>query len=134
MSEENEIVFEGKVFALYSQIALFDAEKKDAYPQWKAGKEIIVFGLSGVVVVTAGDKLIDVVVCKGKVVPQQYALCISGEIIVGNQGIIIGNVPAANVTQIPMQSGRYSVVIFTDGIGSNTNKVFFYVDYLNKKI
>lgn len=128
----NEILFSDKVFALYSQVALFDAENRNSYPQWKAGHEIIVFSLQGVAVVTASDEQVDVIVCKGKVIPK-YALCVSGEILVGEQGILVGNIPAATVTQIPLESGRYSVVVFTDGFGTETRQVYFFLDRLDRK-
>jgi hypothetical protein len=125
--EDYEVLYEGKVFVLYSQVALFDAETQGAYPQWRAGKEIIVFGSRGVAVVAANDKYVNVVVCKGMGSPK-YELCVSGEIQVGNQGLTVGNVPASDLNRIPLESGRYSVVIYTDGIGIEANKVFFFIE------
>jgi hypothetical protein len=127
---EKDILFSGKVFSLYSQVALFDAEIKDSYPQWKAGDELVVFGSHGVAVVTAGDQQVDVLVCKGKI-DSRHALCISGEIFVGNQGVLVGNVPASAVTNIPIVSGKYSVVVYTDGIGPQTKHVYFLVNRLS---
>lgn len=126
----NEILFSDRIFTLYSQVALFDAEDRNSYPQWKAGHEIIVFGFRGVAVVTASDKQVDVIVCKGKEIPK-YALCVSGEILVGEQGILVGNIPAATITQIPLESGRYSVAVFTDGIGIETHQVYFFLARLD---
>lgn len=125
--EEQDVLFNGKVFTLYSQVGLVDVEIKDAYPQWKTGEEAVVFGLHGVAVATASDTQVDVLVCQGEIeIP--YKLCISGEILIGNQGIIVGNVPAASTTYLSLPSGKYSVVIYTDGIGSDTKQVIFCVN------
>lgn len=127
---ENILLFSGKVLSLYSQVALFDAEDKEAYPQWKTGDEIVVFGLHGVAVVTAGDKQVDVRVFKGMVEPQ-HSLCVSGEIEIGEQGVLVGNVPAASVTHLSLSSGKYSVVVYTDKVGPETEQVVFCIDRLN---
>jgi hypothetical protein len=131
--ENYEILYSGQVFTAYAQIALFDNEHKNSYPQWIVGNEAIVFGQRGVAVATAVDKSIDVKVFKGTIIPDQYLLCVLGEIIIGNKGIMVGNVPAANVTKIPLIGGRYSVMIFTDGIGENVCKVIFVINQLSEE-
>jgi hypothetical protein len=126
---ENEILYSGKTFSLYSQIGLCDFEAKDSYPQWKTGDELVVFGLHGVAVATASDEQIEVIVCKGKV-ETQYSLCVSGEILLGKKGILVGNIAAATVANLLLPRGRYSVVIYTDRIGSETKQVHFCVNLL----
>lgn len=130
--EKHEVLFSGKVFTLYSQVGFVDVESKDTYPQWKTGEEIVVFGLHGVAVATAGDRLIDVLVCKGKI-EIQYTLCVSGEILVGNQGVLVGNIPAASVTHLPLASGKYSVVVYTDRLATEAEHVFFCVNKINSQ-
>ncbi len=130
--EDSEILFSGKIYTQYFQVALFDAEMKNAYPQWKTGKEIIVFGSRGVAVATANDTEVNVVVTRGKANPD-YKLCVSGEILVGKKGIIVGNVAASSINLILLQSGEYSVVVYTNGLGPDTDQVYFYINRLIKE-
>ena len=126
---EFEIVFEDNIYGLYSQVALFDASTKDSYPQWKTGDENIIFGQRGVVVATATDQPIAVSVCKGKG-NLAHILCISGEIFLGDQGFIVGNIASENKINGTWHSGLYSVTVYTNGVGTNVTKVVFFVDFL----
>ncbi len=127
--DDYELLSRLKVLALYSQVALFDAKTEDTYPQWRTGDEAVVFGRHGVVVSVANDQEVQLFVCRGKGVPESK-MCVSGEIEVPSGSIAVGNVPAAQVAYLPVQSGRYSVAIYTDGIGGETNKVYFFVEYI----
>ena len=126
---DNGLLFSGKVLSLNSQVVLIDAEAKD-YPQWKTGEEMVVFGSHGVCVATANDYQVDIIVSMVKQ-RVKYALCVSCEIIVGKQGILVGNVPAAALTHIQLQPGRYSIIIYTDGIGSKTKRVYFFIESMD---
>jgi hypothetical protein len=126
---EYETLSSLKILALYSQVSLFDAKTKDAYPQWKTGEEAVAFGRHGAVVSVANDQEVQVFVCKGKGTPESK-LCVSGEIEVLSDNIAVGNVPAAQVAYLPIQSGRYSVIIYTDGIGIEAKKVYFFLEYI----
>lgn len=126
-----EVLFEVKVYSLHSQVGLFDADAKDAYPQWKTGNENIVFGPRGAVVATATDQSIEVFVCQGKGSPE-HVLCVSGEILLGDHGFIIGNVASEHVIQGIGQSGRNAIVIYTNGIGTTVTKIHFFVEYLKQ--
>ncbi len=130
--EDNEVLFNGKIYTQYFQVALFDAEVKDSYPQWKTGEETVVFGSRGVAVATANDTDVNVVVKRGKANPD-YKLCVSGEILVGSKGIIVGNEVASSISLIPLQSGDYSIVIYTNGLGPDTNQVYFCINRLSKE-
>ena len=57
-----DILYSSKVYALYAQVALFDAESEKAYPEWETGTEAAVLGLRGVVVATASDTEVEVIV------------------------------------------------------------------------
>ena len=129
MNDDGCILFHGKINSSYFQVALLDNENKEAYPQWKTGDETIVFGSHGVVVVTANDQLIDVTVKTNKN-DLEYALCVSGEIMVGNKGILVGNITSANTTIIKTQPGKYSVTVYTDKYGPETRQVVFCVNRL----
>jgi len=125
-----DIVYQGNVLALYYQVAMLDARAKESYPEWKTGEESVIFGLHGVAVATAGDQEIEVLVCRGKGNPE-HVLCVSGEIIVSSdQGIIVGNVPAANTTSISLQRGIYSVTVYTNGIRTEATRVYFFIEFL----
>lgn len=124
-----EILFDEEIYGSYSQVAIFDAEDKDSYPQWKTGDEYVVFGFRGAVVATAADQVIHVIVCKGKGTPE-YVFCVSGEILIGTQGLIIGNIASENIVPGIRENGRYAIVIYTNGLGSNVTQVYFFVEYL----
>ena len=130
--KKDEILFDGKVNASYYQVALKDIENKDGYPQWKTGDEIIVFGSYGVVVVTANDQEIDIIVTSSKV-DLEYSLCVSGEIIVGQKGILVGNITSADTTCIEVRPGKYSVTVYTDKFGPETTRVVFCINRLEEK-
>ena len=129
MNDENSILFHGKINSSYFQTALLDNDNKEAYPQWKTGDETIVFGSRGVAVVTANDQLIDVTVKTNKN-DYEYALCVSGEIMIGNKGILVGNITSADTTIIEVQPGKYSVTVYTDKNGPETKQVVFCVNRL----
>lgn len=128
---EFDVISEGKIYGLYSQVALFDAETKDSYPQWKTGDEDIVFGPRGAVVATATDQPIEVLVCRGRGSPE-HVLCVSGEILIGNQGFIVGNLTAETLIGDSWQSGWYAIIIYTNGIGSTVTKVHFFIEYIGQ--
>ncbi len=127
---KNKILYKGRLLSIYSQIALIDTEIKDSYPQWKVGKETIVFGTHGVAVVTKPDQMIDAIVFEGADT-QDHKYCLSGEVLFGNRGITIGNV--ANKVDIPISSGKYAIVIYTDEIGEKITELFFSLIFLGRK-
>jgi hypothetical protein len=121
-----EIMCELDAFSLYSQIAFIDAASKDSYPQWKTGLESIVFNSRGIAVATASDQSIKIVVCRGDETPE-HVLCISGEINIEDQGVIIGNIPAATVKNFLLEKGKYYITIYTNGNRSTVTEVWFFV-------
>jgi hypothetical protein len=123
-SSDFSIICQNKYYSSYYQVAIFDAENPDAYPEWKIGKELIVFGQYGVVVVVANDTEIEISVAIGKLIPT-YKLCVSGEININNKGVIVGNVPSSSLDNVEISSGHYSITVMTDDIGINTHKVWF---------
>jgi len=122
-----DTLYTGSVYALYAQVALFDAEGEDSYPEWKTGTEEAVLGPRGIAVATAGDTEIEVVVSSGQE-NVSGMLCISGEIQVGHGGLVVGNVVAANLVQIPWPSGKTSVDVYTNGIGQEVTRVTFVLE------
>jgi hypothetical protein len=102
---------------------------KDSYPQWKNGEELFVFGPRGVVVATATDQLIEVSVCKG-IRSVEHVLCASGEILIGDKGLIVGNVASENSIPGIGDSGHYAVLIYTNGISDSVTKVNFFVEHM----
>jgi hypothetical protein len=106
-------IFEGEFFALYSQIALIDAEDPDSYPQWETGEENAILGPKGVVVATQGDIKVGVVVYNGLGNPGGI-LCSSGEILVGEQGLFVGNEVASDTAPLEWTSGKTAVMVYVD--------------------
>jgi hypothetical protein len=118
-----DTLYAGSVYALHAQVALLDAEGEDSYPEWKTGTEEAVLGPRGIAVATAGDTEIEIVVCSDKENVSGIP-CISGMILVGYRGLLVGNVAAANLVRIPWPPGRTSVDVYTDGIGEVTRVTF----------
>ncbi len=120
-------ILEGKFFALYSQIALIDAEDPDAYPEWKTGEENAVLGPKGVVIATQGDIKVDVIVYRGLGNPGG-TLCSSGKILVGGQGLIVGNEVAADTARLEWPSGKTAIMVYVDKL-LQANHVSFCLEY-----
>lgn len=129
--KEIKILFKGPIFTLRSQVVLLDNEADDGFPQMRNGSESVAFGWQGVVVATKEDFETEIIVCQGMDEPE-YALCITGQIRVGNKGLIVGNIEAATTTNIPWPSGRTLVTVYTNGIFTNATRVIFYLEYLGK--
>jgi hypothetical protein len=68
-----DTLYTGSVYALYAQVALFDAEGGDSYPEWETGTEDAVFGPRGIAVATAGDTEIEIVVRNDKKTSAVYS-------------------------------------------------------------
>lgn len=122
----NEI-FRGSFLSLYAQIALFDAEDPDSYPQWETGEERIVFGKKGVAVATAGDVNVEVVVYNGKGGFTEEPT-ISQQIHIGNKGVFVGNVPSSDINKVALASGNHTISVYTDRESDAVTKVVFCID------
>jgi hypothetical protein len=111
-----EILYTGRVFALHAQVALFDAEDDNSYPQWETGTEEAIFGPKGVAVATAADRDVEVTVQRGA--KPDGMPRISGEIEVGNQGLIVGNIVSGDFAQLEWSPGKVTVDVYTDKLPS----------------
>ena len=127
--EETKILFSELIFSLHSQVILLDNEVNHGFPKMRTGAESVAFGEQGVVVATKEDFETEVVVCQGKGEPE-HELCVTGQIRVGNQGLLVGNIEAATTTNIPWSRGRSLVTVYTNGIFTNATKVIFYLEHL----
>lgn len=126
--EATRILFRGLIFTLHSQVILLDNEADHGFPEMRTGAESVAFGEQGVVVATKEDFETEVIVCQGKDEPE-HELCVSGQIKVGSQGLLIGNIEAATITNIPWSSGKTLVTVYTNGIFTNATKVIFYLEH-----
>lgn len=117
-----EILFRGKAYALYAQVALFDPAE-GSYPDWEVGVEHAVFGPRGVAVATASDIEVEIIVCRGQQVPGKM-LCISGEIEIGDQGLLVGNVVSCDLYELAWPPGKAAVQVYVDR-GEDANQVVF---------
>ncbi len=108
-------LYRGQHSVQYSQIALFDAEDTESYPQFETGEEPAVLGEKGVVVTTANDTDVEVVLYQGKAdsTPDEFHI-LSGEIQVGSQGLIVGNETTADTAQVSYPSGKASVSVYVN--------------------
>jgi hypothetical protein len=120
-----EALFTGRVYALYAQVALLDAEDKNSYPQWQTGDEHAVVGSKGIVVATAPDLEIEVVVKKKEAIEPDGLLCTTGQIEVGKQGLIVGNIVSADFAHLPWPSGKATVDVYVNGLGEQATRVVF---------
>ena len=125
-------LFRGVAFSLYSQVALIDAEDKDSYPQWKTGEEPVVFGPKGVAVPVMGDEQIEMVVCTDSV-KGGFLEWASGEIEVGAQGLLVGNIPAATVFSVPWPAGLLAVTVYVNAPNREATKVIFMLQELSRR-
>ncbi len=102
------IIFSGMISAEYAQLGLFDAEDPNAYPEWETGEENVVFGPRGIAVSAAPSEDVWVVVhTRGPV--HETILAASGDIEVGDEGLIVGNQVAGTFSHLTSPAGRRSV-------------------------
>ena len=116
-------LFRNRLAVSYHQVALFDAQTRGAYPQWKTGHETVVVGTHGVAVAVAPD--VEVVVQKGTDAPPGFDLCVSAEITVEAEGVIVGNVPSAVTSNLNWPKGKTTVVIYVNGLNGTASQVYF---------
>lgn len=112
-------IYRGQHSVQYSQIALFDAEDAESYPQFETGEESAVLGEKGVVITTANDTDVEVVVCQEKAdsTPDKFHI-LSGEIQIGSQGLIVGNETTADTAQVSYPAGKVSVSVYVNAQNS----------------
>jgi hypothetical protein len=121
----------GSFYSLYEQILLIDDETIGDHVQMRTGSESVAFGPYGVVVATKGDQKIEVVVFIGNGEPD-HKLCVTGQISVGNKGLLVGNVVAADTANVNWPRGRTLVTVYTNGISIDTTQVYFCLKYLGE--
>jgi hypothetical protein len=129
------VILHAHVYALYGQIALFDAQASDAYPEWLTGDEAAAIGPRGIAVATAGDVDVEVIVYdlqdedagSARVIGSSR---ISGIIEVGNQGLLVGNVPASDLFEIEWPTGRASVEAQVQAPTDQAVRVLFFLSHL----
>jgi len=124
-----EEITRGTFLALYSQIALVDAESPDAYPEWVTGDEIAIMNSKGVAVSALGDTLVDVVVYEGEEGTEGTEY-LSGIIQVGNKGLLVGNEAAGNFSTFAWPPGRTMVRVYANGPKDNATRVTFVLQHL----
>jgi hypothetical protein len=129
--EETKILFQGPIFTLHSQVILLDNEADQGFPKMRTGSESVAYGEQGVVVAVKEDFETEVIVCQGKDEPD-HVFCVTGQIRVSNQGLLVGNIEAATIANIPWSRGRTLVTIYTNGIFTNATKVIFYLEHLGE--
>jgi hypothetical protein len=129
--EDTKILFKGHIYTLHSQVILLDNKADHGFPKMRTGAESVAFGDQGVVVAVKEDFETEVVVCQGKDEPD-HELCVTGQIKVSNQGLLVGNIESATTNIIPWASGRTLVTVYTNGIFTNATKVIFYLEHLKE--
>ncbi len=130
-----EELFHAHIITVYSQVSLYDAGDPAACPKWKTGTEHVILGPRGIVVATAPDSPIDIHVYQAadlkRLREPDPALCLSAEIQVGQNGLILGSVPTPEPPKIPWPAGRAALVVYTNGLGESATEVRFYLQALN---
>ncbi len=106
-------IYKGKHLVQYSQVALFDAEDVDSYPQFETGEEPAILGDKGVAVATVNDTDVEITVYKGTA-ESGLVHILSGEIQVGNEGLIVGNETTADTAQVSYPPGKTSVSVYVN--------------------
>jgi hypothetical protein len=116
-----EELYKGKHSVQYSQVALFDAEDTNSYPQFETGEEAVIFGSKGVAVATANDTDVEIAVLKGEAHESDivgFFLLLSGEMQIGNQGLIVGNEITADTAEVAYPAGKASVSVYANAEAS----------------
>jgi hypothetical protein len=125
-------LYRGQHSVQYSQVALFDAEDVESYPQFQTGQEPAVLGNKGICVATANDTDVEIVIYQGKAELKSEGFeILSGEIQVGNQGLIVGNESTADTAQVSYPPGKTSVSAYVNAkVSSEVTSVVFVLDSL----
>ncbi len=110
--------------ALYGQVALIDAEDPNSYPQWETGEEALVFGPKGVAVAAKIDQLIEITLLQ-QAAPSVGVLYGSGDILVGDRGLVIGNEVASTTKIVPWPAGRTNVKVFGNAPAGSATEITF---------
>lgn len=105
----------------YAQVALFDPEVSDAYPNWVTGEEEVVFGPSGVAVATRPDEAgpVRIEVYVGSYEPDpSWRFVGDGMVRVTARRLVVGSVTGGDLRSVPTDPGEYRVSVhFHDGEG-----------------
>lgn len=120
------VLYRATHYALYGQVALWDAEAADSYPEIITGDEPVTFGERGVVVSTAPDIDVEVVILRGEEHPGRSIG--AGTITVGQAGLDIGNLVAADVAHLDVPPGALGLRIYTDTPPDETSAVTIVFD------
>jgi hypothetical protein len=123
-------LYRGQMLADHYQVALFDAEDNESYPEWESDELRVIFGTKGVVVPMIDDD-VDVVVYEGEGIPdRKLQLYAEGIIFVGNEGLLVGNGIANDLEQLAVPSGKVRVSVYVDGVNAEATRVAFVIGKL----
>lgn len=121
------IRFKGEVYSLYAQIALvnkqFDPSLEE--PEWMTGDELCVIAPAGVYVATANDTQVLVTVQDDLAGVERYMLA-DGIVEIGNGGLIVGNIVAADTHELNWSPGATRVRVYANsqtGLATRVNFV-----------
>lgn len=98
-------------YALYAQVAIWDAEETDSYPDDIADAPVT-FGARGVVVATAPDVDVELVIFRDE--EPEGSPVGTGSIRVGGAGLDVGNLVAADVGHLDWPAGELRMRVYTD--------------------
>ena len=129
-------IYRGKHYVLYSQVALYDAEASDSYPEFETGEEAAIIAPKGIAVAAKNDQEAEIIVYQGQVQLNDVSvLVISGEIEVGSKGLIVGNEVTADTAEIVWQAGKTSVTVYTNTKDKDeVTKVVFALRKVDRKV
>lgn len=122
-------LYGGTHYALYAQVALWDHGDPNSYPEWFTGEEPAVVGERGVAVATAEDADVAVRVLEAEA-PAGSPVA-EGTISVGDEGLDVGNLVAADVAHVEWPGGRTGVRVYTDGAPDEVASVTFVLERLD---
>ncbi|MFC1466148.1 MAG: hypothetical protein ACFLMY_15005 [Candidatus Brachytrichaceae bacterium NZ_4S206] len=121
------IKFRGEVHSLHAQVALinkrFDPSLEE--PEWITGNELCVVAPAGVYVATANDTHVLLTVQDDLSDTEQYMLG-DGTMEVRSDGLIVGNIVAADTYELDWPSGLTRVRVYANsqiGLATRVNFV-----------
>ena len=111
-----------KAFSLYAQVEFLSADFDDRIPEWDTGDEALAYGIHGVLIATKPDSEIEMIISNYQVMTDTV-LCVSGELEIGDDGMIAGNSVAATIKQLDFDPGIYKIMINANGLRTDVTQV-----------
>jgi hypothetical protein len=106
------LIYEGIHWSEFARLEFCDKETADLPPIPTTVTAEVVFGERGVVAAPQNDVDVKVEVYEGSTVPSETSFVKSGQIMLGKQGLMVGNAPDSD--EIPWPAGTTQISVYMD--------------------